>query len=159
MNPTDRQVHWEAVYAAKAETDVSWFDETPAPSLELIGLVGATSRCAIIDIGGGAARLVDHLVCAGCAELTALDLSASMLAVAKARLGEKARQLHWRVADATTWEPSRTAEAPIKKTRRHGYRRSPTGSGPSGAARPLGASAGFPLTYCTAPSTCASSLS
>ena len=108
MNPTDRQVHWEAVYTAKAEADVSWFQETPAPSLELIGLVGATSRSAIIDIGGGASRLVDHLVCAGFEDLTVLDLSASALAVAKARLGEKARQVHWLVADATTWEPSRT---------------------------------------------------
>ena len=54
MNDVSRQRHWEKVYATKGESDVSWFQETPALSLELIGLVGAIRNSAVIDIGGGA---------------------------------------------------------------------------------------------------------
>ena len=108
MSTTDRQAHWESVYTTKGETEVSWFQETPAPSLELLALVGASRQSAIIDIGAGASRLVDHLVSEGYEDFTALDLSAGALAAAKARIGEKARRVHWLCADATTWEPSRT---------------------------------------------------
>ena len=108
MNTTDRQAHWEYIYTTKGEAEVSWFQETPAPSLELIALAGATRQSSIIDIGGGASRLVDHLVSEGYEDLTVLDLSAAALAAAKARIGEKAQHVHWLCADATTWEPSRT---------------------------------------------------
>jgi hypothetical protein len=62
MQSESRQAHWQNVYAKKGENEVSWFQENPAPSLELIAQVGATSASAIIDIGGGASRLVDNLV-------------------------------------------------------------------------------------------------
>ena len=57
-----RKAHWENVYASKRENEVSWFQESPAPSLALIDGIGATPNSAIIDIGGGASRLVDHLI-------------------------------------------------------------------------------------------------
>jgi hypothetical protein len=53
MDDSSRQHHWEKVYTTKGETEVSWFQETPAPSLELIELVGAMQNSAVIDIGGG----------------------------------------------------------------------------------------------------------
>jgi hypothetical protein len=59
MTAMDRQSHWENVYTTKGEKEVSWFQETPAPSLDLLELVGASSSSAIIDVGGGASRLVD----------------------------------------------------------------------------------------------------
>jgi hypothetical protein len=62
MQSESRQAHWEDVYAKKGENEVSWFQEKPTPSLELIAQVSATSASAIIDIGGGASRLVDNLV-------------------------------------------------------------------------------------------------
>ena len=54
MSGADRRAHWERVYTTKRETEVSWFQETAAPSLELLALIGATRSYAIIDIGGGA---------------------------------------------------------------------------------------------------------
>jgi trans-aconitate methyltransferase len=104
----DRQSHWENVYTGKGENEVSWFQENPAPSLELIAEIGAVPSSAIIDIGGGASRLVDHLIEHGFQDVTVLDLSAAALHAAKARLGERAAQAHWLVADATNWEPSRS---------------------------------------------------
>ncbi|MGE3643604.1 MAG: trans-aconitate 2-methyltransferase [Beijerinckiaceae bacterium] len=102
---TERQAHWENVYSTKGEAEVSWFQETPAPSLELLALVGATSDAAIIDIGGGASRLVDALLAEGFKDISVLDLSAEALNVARARLGDAGNRVKWIVADATEWEP------------------------------------------------------
>jgi trans-aconitate methyltransferase len=107
MGDTSRQAHWENVYTTKGENEVSWFQQSPAPSLELIVQAGAVRNSAIIDIGGGASRLVDHLVAQGFEDVTVLDLSDAALTAAKARLGAPADRVHWLVADATIWEPAR----------------------------------------------------
>jgi len=105
MQSESRQAHWEGVYSKKDENEVSWFQENPVPSLELIAQVGATPASVIIDIGGGASRLVDNLIDRGFEDVTVLDLSEAALEAAKARLGGRAAQVHWIVADATVWEP------------------------------------------------------
>ena len=51
MNNTDRQAHWQNVYAT-AEKEVSWFQENPAPSLDLIAATGIQNGADIIDVGG-----------------------------------------------------------------------------------------------------------
>ena len=107
MSATERQTHWENVYTTKSEKEVSWFQETPSPTLELLALIGATSRSAVIDVGGGASRLVDSLVSQGYDDVTVLDLSTAALAAAKARLAGKADRVQWIAADVTTWPPSR----------------------------------------------------
>jgi len=108
MESQSRQSHWENVYATKRENEVSWFQENPAPSLAMIEQTGAAPGSAIIDIGGGASRLVDHLVKRDFRNVTVLDLSGAALEVAKARLGERAAQVQWLVADVTIWEPQDT---------------------------------------------------
>jgi len=105
MKETDRQAHWQNVYATKAEREVSWFQENPAPSLDLIAATGISSDAAIIDIGGGASRLVDHLLDRGFRRLSILDLSAKALEVAKKRLGPRGDGVEWIVADVTAWQP------------------------------------------------------
>jgi SAM-dependent methyltransferase len=108
MENHSRTAHWENVYTNKGETEVSWFQENPAPSLESIAEAGATHGSAIVDIGGGASRLVDQLIAKGFQDVTVLDLSGAALDAAKARLGDRAARVHWLVADATAWEPART---------------------------------------------------
>ena len=105
MQSESRQAHWQNVYTKKSENEVSWFQENPAPSVELIAQVGATSTSAIIDIGGGASRLVDNLVELDFENITVLDLSEAALEAAKDRLGGRATRVQWIVADATVWEP------------------------------------------------------
>lgn len=104
----DRQAHWQNVYKEKGEYQVSWFRERPAISLELIEALGAKPNSAIIDIGGGASRLVDSLIEKGYRDLTVLDLSESAVSIAKARLGKNAAAVRWIVADVTHWEPPRS---------------------------------------------------
>ncbi|HWF95168.1 MAG TPA: class I SAM-dependent methyltransferase [Xanthobacteraceae bacterium] len=105
MNASDRGLHWENVYRTKGEREVSWFQETPSTSLELIRSIGATRHSAFVDIGGGASRLVDALVNEGYQAVTVLDLSDSALAAAKARLGQAAAGVTWIVADVIKWKP------------------------------------------------------
>jgi len=105
---TNRRAHWETVYETKGEREVSWFQEDPAPSLELIALAGATASSAIVDIGGGASRLVDALLAKGYRNMTVLDLSSAALDAARTRLGRAADHVSWIVADVTTWQPPET---------------------------------------------------
>jgi trans-aconitate methyltransferase len=107
MSEPGRQAHWRKVYKEKGEKQVSWFQEIPAISLELIHGVGAKPNSAIVDIGGGASRLVDDLVREGYRDLTVLDLSDDAIAIARSRLGERATLVKWIVTDVTEWEPSR----------------------------------------------------
>jgi 2-polyprenyl-3-methyl-5-hydroxy-6-metoxy-1,4-benzoquinol methylase len=110
MNNTDRQAHWQNVYATNAEKEVSWFQENPAPSLDLIAATGIRSDADIIDVGGGASRLVDSLLEKGFSRVAVLDLSANALDEAKKRLGRRADGIDWIAADVTAWEPSSTYE-------------------------------------------------
>jgi cyclopropane fatty-acyl-phospholipid synthase-like methyltransferase len=107
MSEFNRQAHWQQVYKEKGEYQVSWFQDQPAISLELIEAVGAKPSLAIIDIGGGASRLMDALVDRGYGDLSVLDLSESATSIAKARLADRAAQVKWIVADVTQWKPKR----------------------------------------------------
>ena len=108
METVDRQAHWENVYGTKGENEVSWFQECPTISLDLIDATGVKPGALIIDIGAGASRLIDALLDKGFDAVSVLDVSGKALATAKARLGVRASKVQWVVADVTKWEPSQT---------------------------------------------------
>lgn len=58
----------------------------------------------IIDIGGGDSFLVDHLLDLGYQDISVLDISASAIDRAKQRLGDRATNLIWIIADAATFK-------------------------------------------------------
>lgn len=101
-----RQDHWAKAYTAKPSTEVSWFQARPELSLELIEKAAASLDAAIIDVGGGASTLVDHLLDAGRTSISVLDIAEQPLALAKSRLRERANQVRWIVADITKWMPA-----------------------------------------------------
>jgi SAM-dependent methyltransferase len=94
----DRQSHWNHVYQTKSPTEVSWFEAEPRISLELIDSV-ASVNSRVIDVGGGASRLVDCLLDAGYGQVAVLDVSAAALETARVRLGDRASRAQWIVAD------------------------------------------------------------
>ena len=106
MSELNRQAHWQRVYKEKDENQVSWFQERPDISLALIEAVRADPSSAIVDIGGGASRLVDALIEKGYRDLTVLDVSESAVSIAKMRLGERAGMVKWIVSDVTQREPT-----------------------------------------------------
>jgi len=97
----DRKQHWEEIYTSKDTGTVSWFQEHAGQSIRLIHNTGLGKDAAIIDVGGGASKLVDDLTAEGYFDLTVLDLSATALAVAKQRLGKQANNIHWLEGDIT----------------------------------------------------------
>lgn len=107
MTASEGQSHWQNVYLNKGEQQVSWTQADPQPSLGLIEKFAGGRDASIIDIGGGASRLVDALLASGFAAITVLDLSEAALQSAKARLGEQGASVHWVAADATTWQAPR----------------------------------------------------
>lgn len=104
---SDRTTHWQNVYATKGEAEVSWFQNSPAISLEMIRAANPDRNAAIIDIGGGESRLVDALLQDGYRDLAVLDLSTNALDVVKRRIGTAASTVDWIVADVTTWQPAK----------------------------------------------------
>lgn len=106
----DRKDHWNTAYRTKGEDGVSWFEDEPRLSLELVHSVGAGDDTSLIDIGGGASRLVDALLEEGLHDLAVLDLSAEALQTARTRLGARVATVDWIVADVTDWRPKRHYE-------------------------------------------------
>jgi 2-polyprenyl-3-methyl-5-hydroxy-6-metoxy-1,4-benzoquinol methylase len=106
VTATDRATHWQNVYLTKGEQGVSWFEETPQLSLTLIAEAGFGHEAEVVDVGGGASRLVDALVAAGQLRVTVLDLSSAALEVARVRLAG-AGHVQWVAGDVTKWKPDR----------------------------------------------------
>jgi SAM-dependent methyltransferase len=107
MTAIESQTHWQNVYQTKGEREVSWFQEMPSISLDLIRATGVSSNALIIDIGAGASRLVDALIAEGFHSLSVLDVSETALATSRERLGPKAAKVEWIVADITGWQPGK----------------------------------------------------
>jgi SAM-dependent methyltransferase len=106
----DRQVHWDDRYETIGSHAVSWYEDRPTVSLDLLARVGVTPAESVIDVGGGASTLVDHLHAAGHRDLAVLDVSAVALGEARDRLDDP-DGVTWLVADVTTWQPDRTWDA------------------------------------------------
>jgi hypothetical protein len=102
----ERRAHWDARYQASGPDGVSWFQNRPAASLALIAASGLDRASALIDVGGGAARLVDHLLVDGWSDVTVLDLSDVALDQARMRVGPNPC-VQWIAQDLLTWRPAR----------------------------------------------------
>jgi SAM-dependent methyltransferase len=102
----DARRHWDIVYGADP-TVVSWYQPSPALSLELIDALGVGPRAPVIDVGGGASTLVDELLRRGFGDVSVLDVSGAALDTARRRLGEAAARVHWLQEDLRRWSPAR----------------------------------------------------
>lgn len=99
--------HWDGVYGSKAFDEVSWYQPVPERSLRCIQDAATGREAAIIDVGGGASKLVDHLLDAGFVDITVLDISGNALRQARDRIGTQADAVNWVVADVRTFSPDR----------------------------------------------------
>jgi SAM-dependent methyltransferase len=103
--------HWQQIYTARRADALSWFQESPDRSLELLLTPPLQHDAAILDVGGGASRLVDALLARGYTDVTVLDLASAALEQSAKRLGAHADRVHWITADITQWKPERRYEA------------------------------------------------
>jgi SAM-dependent methyltransferase len=105
--PTDRAAHWNTVYDTKGEDGVSWYQAIPNVTLELLDTLRVGRAASIIDLGGGASVVVDHLLAREFTDVSVLDVSKVALDDTRARLGPAAEQVHWLHRDIFDWVPER----------------------------------------------------
>lgn len=98
--------HWETIYRIKGLKEVSWYQEQPRASWELMEFLGIKKSSAIIDVGGGDSLFADFLISKGFSDITVLDISEKAISKAKERLGAKAGLVKWIVSDVTDFIPA-----------------------------------------------------
>lgn len=99
--------HWNGRYSTIGSAHVSWYEASPSMSLELLDRCGIKSSASIIDVGGGASRLVDSLLERGHQDVTVLDLSGEALDEARRRTAEAGAAVDWMVSDVRDFAPVR----------------------------------------------------
>jgi uncharacterized UPF0146 family protein len=99
--------HWGRVYETAADDAVSWYEPEPRASLEAFALADIPVRASLVDVGAGSSRLVEHLLDRGATDLTVVDIASSAFETPRSRLGSRASEVDWAVADVTQWRPDR----------------------------------------------------
>jgi 2-polyprenyl-3-methyl-5-hydroxy-6-metoxy-1,4-benzoquinol methylase len=95
----DTKEHWEDVWSRKKSDQVSWYQDYPKTSIEMILSTNSSEDARIIDVGGGDSNLVSELLDLGFKNITVLDISAKALEKAKERLGKRAEMVKWTECD------------------------------------------------------------
>lgn len=106
FHSAERVSHWDAVYLGSDPTLRSWYQAECSVSLALFDALEISRSSAVIDVGGGESRLVDHLVAKGFSDVTVLDISDVALKVSSQRVGDEA-SVTWINQDLLTWQLER----------------------------------------------------
>jgi SAM-dependent methyltransferase len=99
--------HWDSVWQSRHAEDVSWHQQEPVLSLRLVREV-STPSSSVVDVGGGASRLVDLLVADGYRDVTVADIAEAALEQARVRLADQATLVTWVTCDITEHHFGRT---------------------------------------------------
>jgi 2-polyprenyl-3-methyl-5-hydroxy-6-metoxy-1,4-benzoquinol methylase len=103
----DPREHWRSVYRSKRPGEVSWYQSSPAPSLDALDRIGAPATASLVDIGAGASVLADTLLDRGWSDVTLVDIAEPALEETRLRLGGRAAKVRWDIADIRHWRPGR----------------------------------------------------
>jgi 2-polyprenyl-3-methyl-5-hydroxy-6-metoxy-1,4-benzoquinol methylase len=106
MTDFDRKKHWDDIYQKRCVDEVSWYQQSPATSLQFVEQFNLPRTAKIIDVGGGESFFVDYLLDLGYLDITVLDISKNAIDSAKLRLGEKGEKVKWIVSDITDFVTS-----------------------------------------------------
>jgi SAM-dependent methyltransferase len=98
---------WQFTYQHKDPRELSWFQREPVMSLALLEAARLQPGSAVVDVGGGASTLADHLLTRGVTDVTVLDIAEAALQASLARLGDGARTVTWLAQDLLSWTPTR----------------------------------------------------
>ena len=96
---SDLKSHWENIYSSKKEDGVSWFQEHPKTSIDLIEKYSTDKSTSIIDIGSGRSKILKNLIENEYDELTYLDISQEACSKSKISLGNKQDLVEWQVVN------------------------------------------------------------
>jgi SAM-dependent methyltransferase len=94
------------MYSTRSPDSVSWYQESPTVSLRLIEK-SLAAPATILDVGGGTSNLVDLLI-ERRYRVGVLDISDTALNLTRARLGARASDVSWFVANVTQFRSPET---------------------------------------------------
>ena len=94
---SDLKSHWEKIYSSKSEDGVSWYQEYPKTSIDLIEKYSTDKSSSIIDIGSGRSKILKNLIENEYDNLTYLDISEEACSKSKISLGNKQDLVQWNV--------------------------------------------------------------
>ena len=95
---------WDWIYATRAMDSVGWYEPDPFTSRDLVAEAIARGARSIIDVGGGASSLADHVLKLDLDRMAVLDISEAGLAFSRHRLGDRADAIEWIVGDISVVE-------------------------------------------------------
>ncbi|MFN8672747.1 MAG: class I SAM-dependent methyltransferase [Candidatus Sericytochromatia bacterium] len=107
MKNFNRKEHWENIYQEKQLNEVSWYQEIPETSINIIRKLDLTKNDNIIDVGGGDSLLAENLLNLNYKNITVLDISEQVIFRAKKRLGKESEKIEWLVSDITEFKPQK----------------------------------------------------
>ena len=93
------KIHWENIYENKNEDEVSWFQEKPDSSINIIDSLNLKKHSKIIDVASGRSKLFKNLIDKGYNDLTYLDISEAALKKSKEFLGDQSNKVKWIAED------------------------------------------------------------
>ncbi|MEE2604757.1 MAG: SAM-dependent methyltransferase [Bacteroidota bacterium] len=96
---SDLKSHWENIYSSKNEDGVSWFQEYPKTSIDLIEKYSSNKSISIVDIGSGRSRILKNLIENEYDDLTYLDISQEACSKSKISLGNNKDLVQWYVVN------------------------------------------------------------
>ena len=82
----DFKKHWNAAYQKSPVTNLGWYEENPAPSIEMIEACSLPKEALIFNAGAGASTLISELLAKGYENLVVNDISSVALAELKNNL-------------------------------------------------------------------------
>lgn len=68
---------WDDFYAGTPHTELSWYESTPSTLEDVLSFGRDPASTTVLDVGGGASTLAQHLVAGGHQRVTVLDLAVS----------------------------------------------------------------------------------
>lgn len=98
--------HWEKVYKTKQDNEVSWYQESPATSIQLVKKYAGDNKANIIDVGGGNSNFSIQLLSDRYNNLNVLDISEESLNRTQSKLKEQAKNINWFVSDILDFIPN-----------------------------------------------------
>ena len=101
---SDKKAHWEKIYRTKDDYEVSWYQEVPKESLELVASLNLDKvNSKIIDIGGGNSNFTAELLNQEYTDITLLDISQKALDRTKAKIGNE--RVDYIASDVLEFQP------------------------------------------------------
>lgn len=101
----ERKTHWDNIFRSRSPEEVSWTQDVPGTSLEMIRQLNLPKTAQVIDVGCGDSRLVDYLLDEGFTNISILDISGEALEKVRSRLGKRASRIKWIISDILDFNP------------------------------------------------------